>query len=362
VTDAGTLLRETLAEHADRAPATEDLATAARTLAGSRRWRRHTVAAVVACVVAGLLASGIVIVARDALGRQPVSGWTTTQAPAGWVPVSSLGVELSVPANWPVNGFSGCGVEPPFRVERHRGAVAGCGHVASPTSTVVAIERSDAPPGQDAEPVATKGSTATQQVSLAGAPAVLATSHLADGRTEMVLTVPAINVRVYAAGPDADLLGRVLHTTRVVDVDSAGCPRDLPESPSWDQPTVRPAVRPGTPESVTVCAYEGTTLGASARLAGPQSAALVAALAAAKAGPVPDRPKNCVAEPESDPLWLHLHYTDGPDQNMRIHYDGCRNRYVASASGQSQVTVAVLAAALNPLHTGYGFDTSLPKR
>ena len=136
----------------------------------------------------------------------------------------------------------------------------------------------------------------------------------------------------------------------------------LPSSPAWDRPAPRPAVRPGRPTSITVCLYEGSTIGASARLVGRPAAQLAANIAAAKAGPVPDQPRRCVTLPEEDPVWLHLHYANGPDQDVRIHFDGCTNRYVASATGQSQVTVAVLQAALTPLRTGYAYDASLPRR
>src|SRR5262249_54630000 len=153
----------------------------------------------------------------------------------------------------------------------------------------VAIVPAGASSAGDADPVATVGAPSSEQVSLSGAPALLTTEHKADGRTVLTLTVPAISAQVVASGPDAALLLSVLRTTRVVSVDSVGCTRELPASPTWDKAAARPAVRVGTPTSVTVCLYEDQVLGASAELTGAQARSLAAALTAAKPGPVPDQ-------------------------------------------------------------------------
>jgi hypothetical protein len=45
---------------------------------------------------------------------------------------------------------------------------------------------------------------------------------------------------------------------------------------------------------------------------------------------------------------------------VRVHYDRCVDRYLASPGGRSQVTMAVLAAAYRPLKMGYGVPGPLP--
>jgi len=103
-------------------------------------------------------------------------------------------------------------------------------------------------------------------------------------------------------------------------------------------------------------------LGASASLTGAQARAVVAALAAARPGPVPDNPQACTAGPEESPVWLHLHYQDRSQQTLRVRFGGCQARWVAGSTGVSQVTVALLQAAIGPLHSGFGFEADLPRR
>jgi hypothetical protein len=44
-----------------------------------------------------------------------------------------------------------------------------------------------------------------------------------------------------------------------------------------------------------------------------------------------------------------------------MHYDGCLDRYVVSPAGVSQVTVALLKAALGPLHVSYEYQGDVPQ-
>ncbi len=360
MTDVETLVRETLADREVLAPPVGGLAEAAIASARRRRLRRHTLGAVVACVVAGLLSTGLVAVARHALGRSPTVGWSTTSVPTGWQVVSSRGLQVAVPADWPVNADTGC-ARAPFSITRDPGTVLDCEVAPRRPGTEVTIqpalayaERDDALKGRP---------TSTEQVSLAGAPAILFRGSYPDGRAALVLTVPGIDVQVAAIGPDPALLERVLQTTRVVEVDDVGCSRDLLSRPAWDRPRPGPAIRPGSPTSVSVCLYEGTVLGASTRLTGRQASAVVAAMSAARAGPVPDDPRSCVAGlSESSPMWLQLRYADGSEQDVRVRFSGCRARWMASPTGVSQVSVALLRATLVPLRTNLPFGSDLPRR
>jgi hypothetical protein len=354
-----TLLRETFAEREHLAPSGDALADTARSKARARRWRRHTLGAVVACVVAALLSTAIVGIARNALQQQAQPAWTTTAVPDGWQVISSRGVQIAVPADWPINANDGCAVRAAFTVIRGPRIALDCLVPESPSATEVAVQAASLN-SQDDDRL--KGATTTSQVSLAGAPAVLVEGAFADGRTSMTLTVPGIDTQVAATGPDPSLLSQVLRTTRVVTVDDVGCDRDLPTA-TWDKPAPGPAIRPASPTSITVCVYQGALLGASATLEGSRATALTAAIAQAHAGPVRDNPRTCTPGlPEDLPLWLHLHYASGPDVDVRVHFANCTGRYMASPAGVSQVTMSVLSQALNPLQVGYATGSDLPKR
>ena len=362
MTDPGTLLRETLAEREVLAPPADGLADAAIARARSRRLRRHTLGAVIACVVAGLLAAGLVAVARQALGQKQSAGWSTIAVPGGWRVVSSRGLQVAVPADWPINADLSCGPQPAFSLTRDPGAQPVC-RAAKPDARATQVTIEPASDYAERDDALKGRPTSTRQVSLAGAPAILFQGSYADGRTALVLTVPGIDVQVAASGPDADVLERVLQTTRVVEVDDVGCSRDLPVRPAWDRPRPGPAVHPGAPTSVGVCLYEGTVLGASARLSGSQATALVTAMTASRPGPDPDNARLCAAGlPESTPLWLHLHYLDGTQQDVRVRFSGCVSRWMASPTGVSRVSIAVLRAAIDPLHVAFVAAPDLPAR
>jgi hypothetical protein len=123
--------------------------------------------------------------------------------------------------------------------------------------------------------------------------------------------------------------------------------------------------------SVGVCDYQrdrtGDTvavLAGSKTLTGPEADAAVAAIEASKAGALPAVPETqCVREPESNPLWLHVAYGDGTEPvPVHVRYSTCEERWTASPSGVSQVSEAQLRALLGPLHTGYGFSSGIPAR
>jgi hypothetical protein len=266
----------------------------------------------------------------------------TPAVPAGWQRISSRGIEVDVPGDWPINSWSGCEPAPKALVERYQGAVAGCGTTESPAfrlSIESKKQQSSAPAGVPSTP---------------------------DGHgSRLTLTVPSRRHDAVAvvSGPDAALVRRIAGTVRFVEVDDAGCSTERPPDPSWDPPRPGPAVTLPSPAAVAVCAYDRDLLGASTVLTGDAALDAVRTLTAAAAGPLPDRPQDCVPDlPEDGPLWLHVRGTDGSVTDVRIHYDTCRGRRVTTASGISHVTAAQLKAMLGPLHYGYGYGGDVPER
>jgi hypothetical protein len=361
VTDVELLLSSTLRERASEAPQPQALADEARLVAhGIRRRRWLAVAASAAAVVV------VVAGTAFALGRRAAPE-PAGPAPAGWQAVSSLGIQVAVPSSWHVVNDVTCA---PYRgpsVVRGGGFRTDCRRLPSTTETVVTI--APAPHGSSTEPDGLSGLVGIalghvdERPSLGGVPAELERGRQSDGRHYVLLLVPSRDVVVYAVGPEAALLDRVVRTARLVDVDWVGCPTRPPARPSWDEPRSGPAVDPGSPSSISVCSYGGyggNRMAASTRLRGAAAAEVAAAIRAARPGPVPST-MACSAVPDADLLVLVLHAAGRPDDVVRVHYAHCQGAYLVSASGVSQVTQRLLVAVFLQLHAGSGWSGSLPK-
>jgi len=375
---AARLLRETLDAYEPLAPAPADLAGSARRRAGrTTRWR----AVVAGTAATALVVTGVaVVLGRGAVRVAPapevsVAATPTATVRPGWKHVSSLGVQLAVPQDWDVVGaIGGCEPLPAATVERGGGVVAGCGYTEPAGFTLVHIGTVDDvagltdPRGDGSGTPAPGGSPST--VPLSRIPMDLTVSALSDDRTQLVLASAERDVAVLVRGPDLDLLQEILLTVELVDVDSAGCSAVQTARPSWDRAGRLgvPAVDVGAADAVSVCAYStrdddvAPRLAASARLDGPDAREVLDALAAAPAGTVPFPPAiRCAparyrTTPESGlELLVNAAGTTTP---VRVHYDGCGDRYAASPDGLSQVTMRLLEAAYRPL--GLGFSTLAP--
>jgi hypothetical protein len=84
------------------------------------------------------------------------------------------------------------------------------------------------------------------------------------------------------------------------------------------------------------------------------------ALESASAGANPDAdPADCSpSTPELSRLVLLLHRPGGSVDEVQVHHDGCRNRYVADVDGQSRVSLALLQAAYGALGMGFGTNVT----
>jgi hypothetical protein len=318
------LLRETLHERA-AAAATDDLPVAAAPRTGRRVPALAGVAA--AAVAAGVLVTGTALWrtghTADTTAVQPpvpVTAGPAHTAPAGWVPVSSLGVEIDVPADWRVTGTVNDTCEPrdaaTHLVSRSMGAVPAIACGVPLRGTLVTIT----PGAEDAS----------------------ARRQPADGRVRFTWVAPDRRASVVATGlpADADLLQRVLATARAVDVDSLGCPT-VADTPSWDRPRRSlPPVRTDGVDDVVYCTYDednplaGHRLVASGRLADTQRQRLLTLLgrAAVSQIAVPCGPQEDVTFYRTQ---LRLRTPAGVSL-LTVHL-GCRG-YVGSADGQTPVT------------------------
>jgi hypothetical protein len=190
---------------------------------------------------------------------------------------------------------------------------------------------------------------------------------LADGRTEVALSFEDRDAVVLLRGPDKNLLFKVFGTVQFADLDSVGCPAVLAPPRVWDRADRGsvPKVGIGDADKVTVCAYSSgpgeasPRLAASAGLTGSVAVPVLKALGSASAGRNPDAdPADCLpSTPELSRLVLLLHHPGGSVDQVQVHHDGCRNRYVADADGRSRVTIPLLQAAYGAL--GMGFATNV---
>ncbi len=366
------LLRETLAAHELEAPTPADLAGAARlraARAGRTRLAGLAAAAAVVLVVAGV--SGALL--REG-GRGGGSGAGTSPAavvPPGWKQVSSLGVQFAVPDSWRVAGtVYDCGGSRPAWpqgvVVRGGGGSRACLFTEPPTLTVVTIlspSTLNSPVGS-----ARPGSSPVAN-PLAGVPASLTESAQPDGRVDLDLVLDGKDVAVLLRGPDRALLLRIAATVQPVATDSAGCSAVQADPPAWDRPARGevPAVSVAGVVGVSVCAYStldgGTAprLAASTRLDDTASTALLDALRAAPAGRNPDAAVTACVDvvPETSTVELLLTRANASIERVRVHYTGCRNRYLATETGQAQVTIPLLQAAYGPLGMGFGMSSPL---
>jgi len=321
-------------------------------------------AAAVAVLTAGTVAAvqgftpGATGPASSAAAAPPVA--------PGWQRISSLGMEVDVPASWPMNPWDGCEPVPATAVYRGQRTVRGCGSDGAVVSSLT-IEQAGAPPttaaaAGDSVPAPSPTSAPVERTVGRGVRATVQEAAGPGGRTEIWVTVPERRVRAVITGTDRRLLERILATVNVVNVDSAGCSVDQPPAPDWDRPADGPGVSVGAPVAAAVCAYHGGVLSASATLRGQAVRTLAAAVDRAPAGTVARPPTGTCTLDEEDPapVWLHMRAPDGSRTSARLRYAGCGIRYLATPDGVSKATDAILSAALRPLVTGYSTDGDLP--
>jgi hypothetical protein len=186
-----------------------------------------------------------------------------------------------------------------------------------------------------------------------------------DGRTQITWAGPRGGA-IVASGLDAAVLQQVIDTARAVDVDSLGC-RIEPTRPAWDRRRQGlPPVRLGEGMTdVVACVYSGVgnagryRMMASGRLDAGQRSTLARAISRAPAGVAPDVSKNCLTGTPEDVYAVLRVRSQAGFTELAFHWDGCSDRYLASADSQSAATVALIRTVNGALGLSYAFNEPL---
>jgi hypothetical protein len=289
-------------------------------------------------------------------------------ATPGWRLVSSLGLEIEVPADWATNDTR-CGSAIHPTVVRAQGAISLCG-MANPPDVPVA-ELIALPYLDTQDPLA---GYVRHGVTVDGVPAERADGHWADGRAEAVLTLPSLSARLTVRGADAKVTEHILASVQVVTVDSLGCATPRPGTPRPPAPTGLTTLVPAAVTEVDVCYYgepdydipdkktpAEDALQGSVALTGAAAQELASALNAAMPGHNPDS-RSCLdtKEPIQPDAVLLFRSPGRPVVPVYLTSSGCWNRGFDNGSRVVKVTAPLAQLVLGPMHTGYGLTGDIP--
>jgi hypothetical protein len=252
------LVRDTLTEHAERAP---------RVAALLSRDRRHGRRAATRWAAAGLAAAAVVAVAvgvtvirhhstATAPATTSTGAATPEPIPAGQKAISYHGIEVLVPASLPIVNFE-CG--PPDRsdVLLDGGLIVSCqslgGNGKSPPGlTTVSLSPivAASTPLSSAQPLVQTVATVDGHPALIGFGAVA----VSPGDVTGVLRIPDQSVSIAVTTPSKAATEAILHTVRVIAVDRLGCRSHLTSITPTGNPPAADLV-PGSPVSAVTCQY-----------------------------------------------------------------------------------------------------------
>ncbi len=178
-------------------------------------------------------------------------------SPMAGRPVSYHGVQLTVPAGWGVNALV-CNV-PTRDTLVYPGIRPDCMRLTQPKDVHDTVEFTS--------PTAVQISPG-RTISFGGYSAVTGEKRLADGRTEEVLVVPALQAAVVAKTRDPQLARTIISGARFAKTDAAGCAAQITGlTPTASARVTSPGLVPGGFTTATVCAYEDLWMSRSTPLA-----------------------------------------------------------------------------------------------
>jgi len=285
----------------------------------------------------------------------PANGETTSgsNAPPGYQIVSSLGAEITVPADWDFNDI-GCRSSDRPTVVRGPYAVLLCLSRTLPDKEFIYLQ----PATRLVTPAQTIGDDAARlaghPVRVDGVAGTRAEGRVSGGQYGGWVILPGRDVEVFGRTNDRATLTRILDSVRLVDVDHAGCPTHAPtaELPHSGLSTF---VDPD-PEAISVCFYAGEpVLQASALRTGSDAKSLAAALNATKTGTGPVG--NCLAGsfPTGMDARLLVRSADGTVRPVDATFQACLHRHMDNGDGSHKLPVPLMTQILAGMATGVDY-------
>lgn len=264
--------------------------------------------------------------------------------PAGMRAVSSLGIEILVPADWSINDTYCNQSSAPTAVRGH-GTGADCYTPEPDDKDVAVIGTSDTDwlPIQLIEPyVNVPGAPAVTiptielgPTTVDGMPAERGLVALPDGRTAGLLRVAREDVAIAVRARDPAVVATILDSARLVGIDSAGCPMERPDALGFiDQSTDDPLATLDAVDNATLCSYpvrlEQTRLGSSVVIDGSDLDELVTAVhRLAFRGTLGDSCADPRPSAEEEVL-IAFRLTDGSIRYLVVAQQGCHLVVIAA--------------------------------
>lgn len=282
--------------------------------------------------------------------------------PEGMKPVSFHGVQVFVPASWPISPErSECDRPTSDFVELPFGAVTSIGCFPKPSLaavTAVRFDTADSPRGQQRATVATEAVIVDGHTGRRGA-------GVAKGETtEMaVLVLPDPGVVISVASPDEATAQRILDSTRVVPVDSYGCVDHVePLTPAGasERSGAGSQLVPGEPISGAVCLYGGSWLAHSVRLSNEQMGNLRSILNAlppgvSQPGEGFSATEEACREEQANGYIVTFGYASGPRLDVYVHIGGCADLSASNGSRTTKINAPLVTFLADVAHYVGGF-------
>ncbi|HEY2794345.1 MAG TPA: hypothetical protein VGJ28_18430 [Micromonosporaceae bacterium] len=321
--------------------------------------RRIGYAATAAGVVAALAGSYVVV---HGTGPATPIGRGSTPAPAR-MPVSSRGIQITVPSTWVYNDI-GCRADNRPTIVTGDVAMPLCFTPTAPDKQYAYIEPATV------DPLAVAGSGAKALIgrptTLDGAAAVRALGPVTDGMWAGWIRVPSRNVEVVVRDRSESAVAATLDSARLVGVDGNGCPTHPPAHPTGGRTdrVVDPA-----PISIVVCDY-GEDVGgappapvliASAVQRGADVLALARTLNEAAPGHNRPLPSAECAPTENPPVnaYLFVHQRDGGLATVAITIMACSQRGIDDGVSVHQISVQLILQMSLHLNGGWAYQMPL---
>jgi hypothetical protein len=359
MTDLEDLVRATLAERADDAPAPDRLAEAVRTRRHrSRRGRQALAVVAVAAATAAAVVIPLTVTGSAARRDRHVTTPAPLPRPSNEQVIGFHGIEITVPASWKMNDLR-CGTPIADTVIRDTGGSTHCLIARPPKVNSVELT---------ADLIGTVKSI--HQTSDVTNPHGVRLFSGEAGRDTGVI-IPTAGVVLFVNASPA-MTQRILDSVRRVTTDWSGCKMHesqlKPVAPGPLPLKYQPYIIVPGPTSIAICHYEDNWLVSSTVTTGAAMANVVQTANTAPNEFVHEAPHRGVYVPCATPvrlggergtgfiLWAH--YPDGKARELWFQSD-CGALGITNGQRAGALTEGLARAINEPLHRGFGIPGDL---